>query len=358
MIVACDQFFCFVHTHLRNSCIMGNALSYDITVHFFKGLLSTSMECEEPIHVINSILYACRDQCPILLSSAARWWLRLEPVLCCQWKRLSEESLPRELKKLMENQHHANSVFSLKLNLPPSDSPWISAAFTYFTFQRQTEHRSIGVALKGMESNTEQLLSLFFFTLVDLISATLQPKEKLESSRKLEVCVEVIRTLEGKGVSSWLTLFLSGESEHSLHAILYRTTSDLHTRLLPLAFCSVVPTFDQRLLSSVVRRQEFLFVAVMMYTALVRLFLEGENSSFSHFREQQQSHEQTGTLDVITRAQQFLLHIIPQCPLESFSCVRQLQDSCGDLDPEVEAALAHYRQTLMEDALLEDPDLL
>ncbi|XP_029464071.1 Fanconi anemia group A protein [Rhinatrema bivittatum] len=87
--LSCADFFHFTNTELRNRCPRAYALPYAITAHFFRGLLSTSLRCEEPAQEVDSVLLVCHAKCPIILSSAALWWPMLEPVLWSQWKRLA-----------------------------------------------------------------------------------------------------------------------------------------------------------------------------------------------------------------------------------------------------------------------------
>ncbi|CAI9596097.1 unnamed protein product [Staurois parvus] len=66
-----DDFFQFVSQHLKNISQRGCALPYDLTAHFFRGLLSSSAQCEDPEEAVNSVLTAAYTHCPIVMTSAA-----------------------------------------------------------------------------------------------------------------------------------------------------------------------------------------------------------------------------------------------------------------------------------------------
>ncbi|OWK56677.1 Fanconi anemia group A protein [Lonchura striata] len=70
-VLDCDSFFCFVNSELKNVSSRGYALSYDITAHFFRGLLSASLGCEDAAEGVNEALATCQTKCPVLLLSAA-----------------------------------------------------------------------------------------------------------------------------------------------------------------------------------------------------------------------------------------------------------------------------------------------
>uniref|UniRef100_A0A8C3SR33 FA complementation group A n=1 Tax=Chelydra serpentina TaxID=8475 RepID=A0A8C3SR33_CHESE len=311
MTLDCEDFFHFVNTELRNICSRGCALSYDITAHFLRGLLNASLDYEESAQVVNDVLKTCRTKCPIIISSAALWWLRLEPVLCSQWNRLFGAPLAEELQRLRKCQRSAASFLSLEAEFSLSDTPWISAAFLHFTVQQQAAHGRMRDALKRVGSDTEQLLvCLLFFSLMDLILTRLAPKQGTEVQTSLERCLEILGCLEEQGMS-WLALFHSAEKDRGPYQILHSAASDQYISLLPIAFYSLIPCFHQNLLH---REQTFLYVAVDMYTQMLRLYVEGENPQRSD----------QGGQKVITKARQFLLHSIARCPKKSFIHIQQV----------------------------------
>ncbi|KFQ59664.1 Fanconi anemia group A protein, partial [Pelecanus crispus] len=341
-VLDCEDFFRFVNSELKNVCSRGYALSYDITAHFFRGLLNASLDCEESADGVNDVLTACQTKCPILLFSAALWWPRLEPVLCSQWKRLFGAPLAGELERLKEWQSSATSFLSSGVVSPLSGPPWFSAAFLHCTVQQQSPRGRERNALKRLGTDTEQarrrilnlLVSLLFFSLVDLISAKIAPKEGVDFQTSLEWSLEILQCLEARGMS-WPRLFHSAEKEPGKYRVLRGAASDRHLRLLPVAFYSLTPGFHRELLT---REQTFLYVALDLYIQLLRLFVEGKDLPQS---------DQGDPLEVISTARRFLLGAIPRCPAQSFGSIQMLLDTCEELDPELGATLLHVSRPAM-----------
>ncbi|XP_059569974.1 Fanconi anemia group A protein isoform X2 [Alligator mississippiensis] len=351
----CEGFFHFVNSELRNVCSRGCALSYDIAAHFFRGLLSASLDCEESTQGVNDVLAACRTKCPLLLCSAGRWWPRLEPVLCCQWTRLSGARFPQEMQRLKECRCSATSFLSSEAAFSLPDAPWISAAFLHFAIQQQVAHEGRSEVLRRLGSSAEQLLvSLLFFSLLDVISTRLAPQEEVDAREALEWCLEILRHLEEQGMS-WLVLFQAVDRGHGPYHVLRRAASDQYIRLLPLAFFSLIPSFHQELF---VREPSFLAVVVDSYIQLLRLFVDGGNAPGSD-QEAQSVHaaNPVDSLEPITKARRFLLHSIPRCPRKSFTNVHQFLDLCEEFDPEMTAALLHYSKPAADLEYHDGPDL-
>ncbi|NXN47102.1 FANCA protein, partial [Rhinoptilus africanus] len=369
-VLDCEDFFRFVNSELKNVCSRGYALSYDITAHFFRGLLNASLDCEESAEGVNDVLTACQTKCPIVLFSAALWWTRLEPVLCSQWKRLFGAPLAEELERLREWQSSATSLLSLGVVFPPSGPPWILAAFLHSTVQQQSPRGRERNALKRLGTDKEQarrcilnvccslfslqlLVSLLFFSLMDLISAKIAPKEGVDFQTSLEWCLEILQCLEDRS-TSWPLLFHSAEKDSGKYCVLRDAASDHHIRLLPVAFYSLTPGFHHELLT---REQTFLYVALDLYIQLLRLFVEGRDLSQSDQAGQSPDPGGHGDpLEVISMARRFLLGAIPRCPAQSFGNTRLLLAACEELDPELRATLLHFSRP---DAAMElDEELL
>ncbi|NXU76158.1 FANCA protein, partial [Oreotrochilus melanogaster] len=331
-LLDCEDFFHFVNSELKNTCSRGYALSYSITAHFFRGLLNASLECEEAAEGVNDVLTACHSKCPILLSSAVLWWPRLEPVLCSQWKRLFGTPLAEELQKLREWQSSAASFLSSGAVFPLSGPPWISAAFLHCAAQQQSPQQA---ELMGVLLPFQLLISLLFFSLLDLISAKIAPEEGVDFQASLEWSLEIFRCLEGRGIS-WPLLFHSTEEDPGQYRVLHSAASDRHTRLLPLAFYSLTPCFHRELLT---QEPTFLHVALELYLQLLQLFVEGKD-----LPQPDQSPDPTehgDPLELISSARRFLLAAIPRCPAHSFGNTPLLLSTCEELDPELGAALLH-----------------
>ncbi|KAF1396271.1 Fanconi anemia group A protein, partial [Spheniscus magellanicus] len=323
----CEDFFRFVNSELKNVCSRGYALSYDITAHFFRGLLNASLDCEDSAEGVNDVLTACQTKCPIMLFSAALWWPRLEPVLCSQWKRLFGAPLAEELERLREWQSSATSFLSSGVVFPLSGPPWILAAFLHCTLQQQSPCGRERSSLFSLQL----LVSLLFFSLMDLISAKIAPQEGVDFQTSLEWSLEILQRLEERG-ASWPLLFHSAEKDPRKYRVLRSAASDRHVRLLPVAFYSLTPCFHQELLT---REQTFLYVALDLYTQLLRLFVEGKDLPQSD----QAGQSPDPAEHVISTARRFLLGAIPRCPAQSFGNIRPLLDACEELDPELGASL-------------------
>ncbi|XP_010081510.1 PREDICTED: Fanconi anemia group A protein, partial [Pterocles gutturalis] len=339
----CEDFFCFVNSELKNVCSRGYALSYDITAHFFRGLLNASLDCEEPAEGVNDALKACQTKCPIVLLSAALWWPRLEPALCSQWKRLFGAPLAAELERLRAWQSSAASFLSSGELFPLSGPPWMSAAFLHCTVQRQSPRGQERNVLRRLRTDTEQLLvSLLFFSLMDLISAKIAPKEGVDFQMSLEWSLEILQCLEERG-ASWLLLFQPAEEDPGTYHVLHSAASGHHEQLRCVPFSSLTPRFGQELLA---REQTFLCVALRLYTQLLRLFAEGTDLLQA---------DQSDPLEVISTARRFLLGAIPRCPAQSFGMIQPLLAACEELDPELGAALLHFSRPAAAMELDEEP---
>nr|XP_032620117.1 Fanconi anemia group A protein-like isoform X3 [Chelonoidis abingdonii] len=124
---------------------------------------------------------------------------------------------------------------------------------------------------------------------------------------------------------------------------------------LSLSRESLTPCFHQNLFN---REQTFLYVAVDMYTQLLRLYIEGENSQRSdHGGQSLHSVKHVDSLEVITKARRFLLHSIAQCPKKSFIHIQQLLDPCEEFDPELKAALFHSSKLTVAEDFYDEPVL-
>ncbi|NWI25170.1 FANCA protein, partial [Sula dactylatra] len=338
----CEDFFHFVNSELKNVCSRGYALSYDITAHFFRGLLNASLDCEESAGGVNDVLTACQTKCPTVLFSAALWWPRLEPVLCSQWKRLFGAPLAEELERLREWQSSATSFLSSGVVFPVSGPPWISAAFLHCTVQQQSprgQGSESPIQLTGSLFPLQLLVSLLFFSLMDLISAKIAPKEGVDFQRSLEWSLEILQCLEERGMS-WPLLFHRAEEDPRKYHVLRSAASDRHIRLLPVAFYCLTPCFHRELLT---REQTFLYVALDLYIQLLRLFVEGKDlPQPARAGQSPDSAEHGDPLELISTARRFLLGAIPRCPAQSFGNVQPLLDTCEELDPELGAALLQF----------------
>ncbi|NWQ62413.1 FANCA protein, partial [Neopipo cinnamomea] len=362
-VLDCEDFFHFVNSELKNVCSRGYVLSYDITAHFFRGLLNASLDCEEAAEGVNDALTACQTKCPLMLLSAALWWPRLEPVLCSQWKRLFGAPLVEELDRLRSWHSSGTRFLSSGAVFPLSDPPWLSAAFLHSAILQQSPRGRGREALERLGTDAEQarpgafyvhllslqlLVSLLFFSLLDLISAKIAPKEGVDFQTSLEWSLEILQCLEERG-TSWPLLFHSAERDSGKYRVLRDAASDRHIRLLPVAFYSLTPRFPRELLR---REPTFLLVALDLYIQLLRLFVEGEV-----LPQSDQDPTEHDPLEVISVARQFLMGAIPQCLAQSFGNIQPFLATCEELDPELGATLLHFSRPAVAMELEEDLEL-
>ncbi|XP_046934937.1 Fanconi anemia group A protein isoform X1 [Lynx rufus] len=353
----CTEFFHLVNSELRNFS-HGSALTHDLTVHFFRGLLSACSQSGDPSLTADLVLTACQTECPLVLTSALLWWPRLEPELRSRWRRCLQGPLPQELQRLWEAQRFGRSCLLPDAASPAPGPAWLSAAALYFEIQRAGKD-SVKSQLERLGCQGEELVVfLFFFSLMGLLSSHLtphgRPRQAVDTPKALDICAEILGCLEKRRVS-WLVLFQLTETGGGLGHVLLRLAPDQYVRLLPFAFYSLLSYFDE---DAVTREDAFLHVAVDMYLKLIRLFVAGETSALSTVASR--SRERRGQGDpvgLITEARRFLLRSIPRCPKESFSNVAELLATSADCDPDVRAALLSRRQAGPDADLYREPRL-
>ncbi|XP_077041071.1 Fanconi anemia group A protein [Agelaius phoeniceus] len=348
-VLDCDSFFCFVNSELKNVSSRGYALSYDITAHFFRGLLSASLDCEDAADGVDEALATCQTKCPVVLLSAALWWPRLEPALCSQWKRLFGAPLAGELARLRGWHSSGTRFLCSGAAFPVSDPPWLSAAFLHGAILQHPPRGRGTEALERLGTGAEQLLvALLFFSLLDLISARIAPKEGVDFQTSLEWSLQILQCLQGRG-TAWPLLFHSAEGAPGSCHVLHRAASQRHTRLLPLAFYSLTPSFQQELLQ---QEPTFLSVALHMYIQLLQLFVEGQV-----LPQSDQDPTEHDPLELISAARQFLLGAIPHCPAQSLGNIQPLLSTCEELDPELAASILHFSRPAVDMELEEELEL-
>ncbi|OCT56537.1 hypothetical protein XELAEV_18004708mg [Xenopus laevis] len=326
-----EDFWQFVNKELKNLGPRGYALPYNITAHFFRGVISASVQCKDSSEAVNSILSATYSTCPALLISAAVGWPQLDPVLRSQWCSLFGVDLPKELRTLREQQASVDSCLSQGEKLSLSCTPWLSAAFLYSTVQRKKLpcSRMLEI-LDGLSSNFSMvLISLLFFSVMDIIYMFLKDGRKHKDL--LENCVHIIHCLEQKG-ETWVWLFqMTDERKPELGLHLHRAASDVFLNLMPFAFFWLVPSLQ---LEQVVQQQDFLVIALDMYHKFLQLFVDGSPlSSLSAKSHHLDSH------DVFTCGRQFLLCCVPKCQKPNSAILKKMLESWEEHDPELAAVL-------------------
>ncbi|KAF7469344.1 Hypothetical predicted protein [Marmota monax] len=353
----CEDFFHLVNSELRNFSSQGGALTHDITIHFFRGLLNACAHSHDPLLTANLTLTGCQTECPILLTSALAWWSSLEPVLQSRWRKRFQGPLPLELQRLQEAQQFASNFLARGSTSPAPNPAWVSAAALHFAVKKvKTE----GARWLKLDCEREELLvPLFFFSLMDLLSSHLIPNDTIDPPKAVNTCAEVLECLQRRRVD-WLVLFQLTETDAGLGHLLLRLAPDQHTKLLPLAFYSLLSHFKD---DAIIGEEAFLRVAVDMYLKLVQLFMDGETRAVSAPASrrpelQGQSSPQPGNpVQLITEARLFLLQLIPQCRKNGSSNMAELLAGREDWDPEVSSALLSRQRAVPDTDLYQEPCL-
>ncbi|XP_035252509.1 Fanconi anemia group A protein isoform X1 [Anguilla anguilla] len=345
----CSTFMEHVNHRQRNVCTPAGLLPYPLTAHFCRGVLTASMRCDRPSRVVNEALSQMHQQCPLLLVSAVRWWAWLGPVLVSLWRRLSEDPLPEELLRLADCYTWACSAVRAESRPRPSAPPLLLAASLHCA-----GGRSLSTALEQLGQQRQQVLVfLLFFFITDLLSALLEPQEKsVEKARGL--CLEILTHLQD--CTDWLPLFQPPGAEQGSYQAVTMATTDRHARLMPLGFYSLIPHLDGEVSGRFARAPGFLLCALRCYSALSALFLDGR----APVPRADPTPAQADPLEIVARARRALFRIIALSPTPcvSHGLRRQLQEACGDLDPEVSAALSSHLAPPSPDHALRELDFL
>ncbi|XP_028736731.1 Fanconi anemia group A protein [Peromyscus leucopus] len=351
----CEEFFSLVNSELRNLCCHGSVLTRDITIHFFRGLLNVCFRSQDPALVANLILTECQTKCPVILTSALFWWSSLEPVLCSRWK-CHQSTLPRELQRLQEAREFASNFLSDSAPLAPGLA-WISAAALHFA-TREVSKGNVKTHLNRLDGERKELLlSLLFFSLMSLLSSYLTQQDTAEYLKAMDICAEVLMCL-GRRKVSWLVLFQLTETDAELGHLLH-LAPDQHTKLLPLAFYSLLSYFSE---DAITKEEAFLYVAVDMYLKLMQLFVDGKTRTVlpqagKSLKFQGHPLLQGSPVQLITEARIFLLQLIPQYPKQSLSNMTELLAGRGDYDPEMSNTLLQRQQAGPSFDLYQEPHL-
>lgn len=185
-----------------------------------------------------------------------------------------------------------------------------------------------------------------------LLSSYLTP-QAIGSLRALDICAEILGCLQRRRIS-WLLVFQLTEADVPLGRTLLGLAPDHQVRLLPVAFYSLLPYFDE---DALLTEDAFLHVALNMYLKLVGLFVAGETGAVWTVAHDGELPTQGDPVSLITNARLFLLQLIPRCPERSFLHVAELLAVSGDCDPEVSAALLSRRQAVLDPDLSQEPQL-
>ncbi|XP_030641785.1 Fanconi anemia group A protein [Chanos chanos] len=269
------------------------------------------------------------------------------------WSRLTgAETLPEQLQLVADCYLWASRLVRGLMVPVPAGPPLLLAACVYSEWQRQDKQtEAMNTSLERLaEQHTPLLLYLLFFCVNDLLSSYLKHQGTRCVKRVQQCCTDILALLVDS--ADWLILFNQRSSEQNQYQSITMITTDELIRLMPLAFYSLIPRLDTETLSRAVRVPGFISTAVLSYTALLKLFLDGQTPSP---RTDSSPHQ------VLSEAKQVLLKSISMSPQ---SCLTnniraQLEAACGELDPEVAAALSvHLNPSSLSPDFSPDLDFL
>ncbi|KAJ7997768.1 hypothetical protein DPEC_G00215550 [Dallia pectoralis] len=336
----CEALMEHINQYQRNVCVPAGLLSYQLTAHCLKAVLMASVSCSAPSGEVNKAMSSISLHCPLLHISAGRWWVRLSSVLGSLWCRLTRgEPLPQQLTVLADCHLWACSLKDGVSRPAPCGPAVLLAAclhsVRYGQGGSQVFHTSLDMFGQQTEQHTQLLVSLLFFCVTDLLTAFLTPQRVKDLQRTQKLCQEILSVLVDS--ADWLLLFKSLCSEQGMYQSVVTVTSDKHTKLMPLAFYSLVPDLSSEVLERTAKVPGFLHTSVLCYTSLMKLFMDGQ----SPCPVTEHPSDQMDPSMVLTRAQQVLLKTISLTSPTSVSQrqLHQLECICVDLDPEVAAAL-------------------
>ncbi|XP_041852681.1 Fanconi anemia group A protein-like isoform X2 [Melanotaenia boesemani] len=363
MTLDCNKLIEHVNQHQREVCSPAGFLSFHITAHFLKGLLCASVRCGHPGEEVSRVWSQMSVRCPLLLVSTARWWQHLSPLLLSLWRRLHDgASPPEQLQLLTDSQHWACRLEEGRvLQTPPAAALLLAASLHRAWRGCEGNRLSFSAALSSLRperdaKNRQVLVFLLFLCVNDYLSALLYPQER-SHEKAGGFCAELLTVLAES--ADWLLIFRS--NEHSVYQSVTMVTSDERARLMPLAFCSLLPQQSAELLQTLVRGPGFLHAAILCYLSVLQLWLDGHIPTPTTPLSKEQAmvrtvlhlkramktntitlYRQAEPPQILSHTKQFLLSLISQTSPAGLasSQLRQLESQCADLDPELAAALS------------------
>ncbi|XP_072241463.1 Fanconi anemia group A protein [Leuresthes tenuis] len=338
----CSSLMEHVNQHQRKACSPSGLLPRHITAHFLKGLLCAGVQCGRPAEEVNRVWAQMSVRCPLLLVSTVHWWQHLSPLLASLWRRLRDaEFLPEQLQLLSDCQLWACSLGKAEAPQTPPAAALLLAASLHGAWRGgEGNQQSFTSALKSLQperdaKHQQLLVFLLFLCVNDFLSALLSPQEKSRGNAK-DLFTALLTGLVNS--ADWLLIFRS--NEQGVYQPVTMVTSDERTRLMPWAFCSLLPQQSAELLQRAAGCPGFLHTAVSCYISVLQLFLEGQTPApATELPEKQLEPSQ-----ILSRTKQFLLNLISQMSPSALtsSQFRQLEARCADLDPELAAALSGH----------------
>ncbi|XP_067090669.1 Fanconi anemia group A protein isoform X3 [Osmerus mordax] len=327
----------------RQVCSPAGLLPYHLTAHLLKGVLGASMRCEHPSREVNQAWSQISLLCPLFLVSAVRWWGRLRVVLECVWRGQSDgDHLPEQLQLLQTCCLWAPRL-EKGVATVPTGPPLLLAATLHSAWTGRGQSIQTSVDWLCEVKERQVLVYLLYLCVTDLLTTLLQPQEVKGHQKGAELCPHILSLLVPS--SDWLLLFKSPGPDQGLYQSVAMVTSDEHTRLMPLAFYSLVLQLSPEDQDRTGRTPGFLHSAVLCYVSLLNLFLDGSTPR----PIADLSTDQMDLSQILGSAQSFLLRSLSvgSAPFLSSSQLTQLEALCSELDPAVAGALsAHLSQEM------------
>ncbi|XP_037538601.1 Fanconi anemia group A protein [Nematolebias whitei] len=338
--LVCDKLIDHVNQHQRKVCFPAGVLPCHLTGHFLKGLLCASVQCGRPAEEFNKAWSQMSTRCPLLVVSTVRWWQQLSSALFSLWSRLrGGESPPGQLQLLTDCRLWACSLEEGQVIQTPSAAALLLAASLHRSWQgSKGNNLSFSAALNSLRPDRDAkhkqvLVFLLFLCMKDYLSALMYPQEK--GREKAEYfCTELLNVLVNS--ADWLLIFKS--NDQSLYQSATLLTSDECSRLMPWAFCSLLPEQRAELLQRAVCCPGFLHTTISCYIAVLQLFLDGDTPTPTAGL----SKKQLEPSQILNHTKQFILNLISKSSPTDLSSgqLRQLELQCVDLDPELAAVLS------------------
>ncbi|XP_062317201.1 Fanconi anemia group A protein isoform X3 [Osmerus eperlanus] len=339
----CQALIDHVNLYQRQVCSPAGLLPYHLTAHLLKGVLGASMRCKHPSREVNQAWSQISLLCPLFLVSAVRWWGRLRVVLECVWRGLSDgDHLPEQLQLLQTCCLWAPRL-EKGVATVPTGPPLLLAATLHSAWTGRGQSIQTSVDWLCEVKERQVLVYLLYLCVTDLLTTLLQPQEVKGHQKGAELCPHILSLLVPS--SDWLLLFKSPGPDQGLYQSVAMVTSDEHTRLMPLAFYSLVLQLSPEDQDRTGRTPGFLQSAVLCYVSLLNLFLDGSTPR----PIADLSTDQMDLSQILGSAQSFLLRSLSvgSAPFLSSSQLTQLEALCSELDPAVAGALsAHLSQEM------------
>ncbi|KAK3564816.1 hypothetical protein QTP86_027978, partial [Hemibagrus guttatus] len=329
----CTALMDHINNHQRRVCFPAGVLSCSLTTHFLSAVLSASVSCESPLEAVNTTLSQLSVRCPLLMLSAARWWVYVSPVLCSLWERVIGGQQPDMLQLLTDcAQWACRWVRGLPGDVPSAPALVLAVCMHIAIEQQGSDTERVKAKLALIQQHREVLVFLLFFYITDFLSEHLSPQGDRSVSRAKSFSIQLIAMLADS--SDWLSLFHqsgsgtehghSSEERKAYTSVVSMVTTDLCARLLPFALFSMLVDVDASVLSRVMVSPGFFRPAVMSYTALMKLFLLGHTADVKADTPQQ----------ILREAQHIVLKSISLIRPGSItrSLLRQMEAECMELD--------------------------